>query len=298
MRTLGLVGIGATALALVLSACANGSTGRDGYGFSGDSVVADASTEAKAPSEDPSGEPGGEPSGDPIDEGSSKDAGNSQPVTDGGGTTPPKDSGSTQPACSTTPPSNKCGVVDQCGCNATQTCDVKDTAGNVECVAAGTAGMGRACTSTAGCEKGLTCVFGTCHAFCSNTCSIPGTNTCYQVQQGTAAVPNFKVCQVTCDLRDANSCGGTNAAGPAACVPDGAGATDCESAGTAAVNQTCSGTASAPSCAPGLTCVKLSNTSNQCKRWCRVGTSDCGSSTCTGFSTKIKVGTVEYGVCP
>jgi len=297
MRSFGVL---ATASCVILvMACAKGSVGGDGYpGGEGNGAVEGdqpGSGEPGTSEQNPelTGEPIEPPAGEPP---AAADAG--PPKTDGGATA--TDSGPQGPACTTTAPSNKCGLLPQCGCAAAETCDVKDTAGNVSCVAAGTATMGRACTSTAGCEKGLTCAFGTCHAFCSSTCSIPGTNTCYQMmQQNNAPVPNFKVCQITCDLRDANSCGGTNAAGAAGCVPDGAGATDCELVGTAQAGQACSGTATAPNCAAGLTCVQLANSSKVCKKWCRVGTSDCGgSTTCTGFSTKIKVGAVEYGVCP
>jgi hypothetical protein len=297
MRSYGVL---ATASCVILvMACAKGSVGGDGYpSAEGNGPAAGQPAGATDPG---TGEQSPELTGDPIEPPADP---SEPPVADSGapktdGSTPATDSGSPAPSCGTTPPSNKCGLLPQCGCAATETCDVKDTAGNVSCVAAGTAGMGRACTSTAGCEKGLTCAFGTCHAYCNGTCSIPGTNTCYQLQQNNVPVPNFKVCQITCDLRDANSCGGTNAAGPAGCVPDGAGATDCELVGTAQVGQTCSGTAAAPNCAAGLTCVQLANSSKICKKWCRVGTTDCGgASTCTGFSTKIKVGAVEYGVCP
>jgi hypothetical protein len=158
--------------------------------------------------------------------------------------------------------------------------------------------MGQACTSTAGCAKGLTCVFQTCRPYCDGTCGAAGTNTCTQVKFTDGSdVPNMKVCQISCDLRDPNACGGNNGAGIAGCVPDGKGATDCEVAGTAAVNGTCSGTSAAPLCAPGLTCVNAGGTL-KCMKWCRVGVAgDCPGQTCASFTTKVMVGTVEYGIC-
>lgn len=212
---------------------------------------------------------------------------------------PPADGGS----CKTTAPSNKCGLVPQCGCTATETCDVQDASGDVACVTAGTAAMGKPCTSTAGCAVGLTCVFGTCHAFCDapgSACSgaSSGTGSCIAVQNGSgAAIPSFDVCLVKCDLRDANACGGTTAAGTGACVVDSGGNTDCQAApGTHKVNETCT---PSDDCGPGLVCVGPSGGTSSCKAWCRVGTTDCGAGkTCTGFQTKLVVDGVEYGACP
>jgi hypothetical protein len=206
--------------------------------------------------------------------------------------------------CVRTAPSNACGLAPQCGCagGGTETCDVQDATGNVACVAAGKAAMGHPCTTTAGCAAGLTCVGGTCHAYCDTAgaaCGQPGTGSCLQIQSNGVDVPNLKVCLVSCDLRDANACGGTTAAGTAGCVVDDTGNTDCQKAGAVALNAACSATSV---CAPSLVCVNVSQgstTSSVCKKWCRVGTSDCGGTTaCTGFQTKVLVSGTEYGVCP
>lgn len=202
--------------------------------------------------------------------------------------------------CKKTAPSNKCGLVPQCGCASTETCDVQDTSGNVACVAAGKAAMGAPCTTTAGCARGLTCAFGTCHSFCDNPgskCADPKTGSCLQVKQGSTNIPNLAVCLVACDLRDANACGGTTAAGTGVCMVDDKGATDCQAGGTRTLGQTCTPD---DDCGPALVCVVTgSATTGTCKKWCRVGTNDCGGSvTCGGFQTKIMVGAVEYGACP
>jgi hypothetical protein len=226
--------------------------------------------------------------------GGSSSGGSSSGGSSSGGSSSSSSGGS----CTTTPPTNKCGLVAQCGCGGAETCDIVDDAkGGVGCVTAGTAPLGQACTSTAGCAKGLTCVFDTCRPFCDTTCGT-GLNTCTQVKftDGTD-VPNMKVCQINCDLRNANACGGNNGAGIAGCIPDGKGNTDCEKAGTATVNQACSGTNVAPLCAPGLTCVNIGG-NKKCMKWCQVGTADCGAvASCQGFQTKVMVGTVEFGVC-
>lgn len=203
--------------------------------------------------------------------------------------------------CKRTAPSNKCGLLPQCGCTLAETCDVQDTSGAVDCVTAGKAAMGAPCVATAGCSVGLTCVFGTCHAYCNNpgnACTGAKLGACVQVKdQSGAAIPNLSVCRVACDLRDVNACGGTTAAGTGVCMVDDKGETDCAEGGTAAVGQTCSPTVE---CGPGLVCtLSGSATTGTCKKWCRVGTNDCGGTTaCNGFQDKVMVGTVEHGACP
>ena len=205
--------------------------------------------------------------------------------------------------CATTPPSNTCGIKDQCGCTLAQTCDVTDNSGNVSCVTAGLAQMGTPCVNTSGCARGLTCVGETCRAFCDNpgfSCTIAQTGGCIAIQDSTNKnIPNLSVCAIACDLRDAAACGGVTAAGSGSCQMDGKGATDCGPAGTATAGQTCSPTVD---CAPALVCVNTtvgSTVTSACKKWCKVGSTDCGGSiTCTGFSTKAMVGTTEFGVCP
>jgi hypothetical protein len=203
--------------------------------------------------------------------------------------------------CKRTAPSNKCGLVPQCGCTLAETCDVDDASGSVACVTAGKAVMGAPCIGTEGCAVGLTCVFGTCHAFCDNpgsACGTPKTAGCFQVKAtGGAAIPNLKVCAVACDLRDATACGGTTAAGTGVCMVDDKGGTDCVKGGTRTVGQVCTPT---DDCGPTLVCTLTGTaTSGNCRKWCRVGTNDCGGTTaCNGFSTKVMVGTVEYGACP
>ncbi len=223
----------------------------------------------------------------------------SGPVTTGSDAGVDADAG--PDTCVRAAPSNKCGVAPQCGCTLAQTCDVPDSSGNAECVVAGTAKMGAPCVATAGCAVGLTCLFGTCHAFCGNpgsACNVASTGSCVQVKDtASKPVPNLSVCRIACDLRDANSCGGTTAAGSGACVLDDKNETDCATAGTAALNGSCGG---AVECAAALVCVVTgSATTGSCKKWCHVGTSDCGGTTaCGAFGTPLMVGGVQYGACP
>lgn len=190
-----------------------------------------------------------------------------------------------------------CGLTPQCGCTQTETCDVVDGAGTVACVAAGLAGLGEACTLTASCSRGLTCIFGACHAYCQfagSTCTAPSNGECRQVKNPSqVAIPNLKVCRIDCDLRNVAACGATNASGAASCAVDDAGATDCVKAGTRAEAESCS---PMDDCGPGLVCVTQSALSI-CRRWCRVGEPDCTTGSCAGFAQAVVVKGVEYGAC-
>ena len=201
--------------------------------------------------------------------------------------------------CKRTAPSNKCGLVPQCGCTLAETCEVEDDTGSVDCVTAGLAAMGSACVNTSGCARGLTCIYGTCHAYCDkpgSACTAPKTGGCEQVKNSSGgALPNLSVCRVACDLRDLTACGPSGTAGTGVCMVD-AGNTDCVKGGTRVAGQTCT---PANDCGPGLVCAGTAAAGNTCKKWCRVGTADCGGAiACNGFQTKVMVGTVEYGGCP
>ncbi len=280
IRTLRFFRVVTIASSVALAAC---SSAQSRAPFT-EEVPAAASTPAEMPEQ--SAVPPKTPQSGPVTTGT--DAGPSQP--DAGPDT-----------CVRAPPSNKCGVAPQCGCTLAETCDVPDATGNVECVVAGTAKMGAPCVATAGCAVGLTCLSGTCHAFCGNpgsACTIASTGSCVQVtDSANAPVPNLSVCHVACDLRNANACGGTTAAGSGACILTDKNETDCAKAGTAALNGSCGG---AVDCAATLVCTLVGTaTTGTCKQWCRVGTNDCGGTTaCTGFGTKLMVGGVEYGACP
>ena len=207
------------------------------------------------------------------------------------------DSGATAAApaddCKTVAPSNACGVAPQCGCSEGRTCDVVDALGNARCVKAGDAPMGHPCGSTTECAAGMTCVFGTCHAFCNNpgdACSQPGTGACVQVKTTDGAdVPNLAVCRVACAPHDPASCGG------AVCIIDQDGNTECQSGGgSRKEGETCS---PEEQCGPGLGCV-TSEDESTCRRWCRLAEDDCGAGqACTGFSPEVLVRGEAYGAC-
>lgn len=200
--------------------------------------------------------------------------------------------------CERASASHECGVTPQCGCAPTHTCDVVDTSGGTRCITAGNAPMGHPCTATAGCALGLACVFGTCHAFCdepTKACALPGTGACVQVvDPSEGPIRGLAVCRVGCELHDPTTCGGVTNAGVGVCYVDDEGETDCQDGGPREENQSCS---DSQACGPGLACVVVSS-SLVCKRWCRVGQSDCDAeAACVGFATEVKVRGVTYGVC-
>lgn len=214
-------------------------------------------------------------------------------------------SGATSDDCKKSSPSNVCDVVPQCGCPPAQTCDVGDLNGTTKCVTAGKAPMGQPCTATAGCALGLTCIGGTCHAFCNNPgspCTQAGTGVCTQIKdQNDKAIPNLAICRLACAPHDPMSCGGKTAAGIGVCFVDDNGETDCQRGGSGAEHDACNHD---DKCGPGLVCITTTPAAggaptSSCRRWCRVGQNDCtGGKTCVGLKAEVKVGNVVYGACP
>jgi hypothetical protein len=233
-----------------------------------------------------------------TDSSTKKDTGTTR---DAGTTTPDTGGGSEAGTCTKAPPSNVCGLSPQCGCASGQTCDVTGANGETTCLTAGTATLGRGCTRTEGCAIGLSCWGGACRPYCGTggqACGTPGTGLCFQVTNQGQAVPNAKICLVSCALEDPNSCGGTPASGPVSgCFPIGVpGAdggltttTDCQETGRSTT--TCNPNATPPvECAPGYACIN----GTSCRRWCKIGSAAC---TCGAVTPKVIISGQEYGVC-
>ncbi len=232
-------------------------------------------------------------------DGGKTDKDGSNPNFDSGN--PNLDSGNPSPDtstsnCTTSPPSNVCGVDPQCGCNS-DTCDVDlmKLDGTSACVTAGSTGVGKACTATANqCATGLTCIWGVCRPYCGSIgdkgkCTQPGTGICRQLNNNSSQpVANLLVCSTNCVLNDANSCGGKSG-----CIFDNANSvTDCYPVGS---SMTCS--KNQPNCAPGYECITTNMTTDTCAKWCKLGGNDCGAQVCGGFMPKVLVNNVEFGVC-
>ncbi len=195
----------------------------------------------------------------------------------------------------TVPTGKVCTMVPQCGCSASQNCDVTKTDGTTACVAAGSAPIMEPCDAIGQCQKGSSCIGGLCKKQCNTEADCPSGNICDQVMYtptgSTTSQPvvGFKVCQVdSCDvLSPAAKCGSAN------CVLVEDGSSFCIPSGTGVGIGGCS-EADPLTCAQGYICVN----GNECLKWCRVGFSDCSlGETCGGFTTPHFVGGVEYGVC-
>ncbi len=201
-------------------------------------------------------------------------------------------------SCTTTAPSNVCGLTPQCGCAANQTCDVTNYSnGAVSCVGAGAGATASVCSSTSQCALGLTCVRGACRPYCAKagqSCN-NGLGECMQLKNGNgSSITNLKVCAIPCAPRNPSAaCGANN------CIWDeGPDTTDCATAGTKGEFETCS---SSTQCLPGFACVDNPDKGLVCERWCRVGNSaDCpGSPTCVDVfgGTGPNEGNTRLGFC-
>ncbi len=215
---------------------------------------------------------------------------------------PNKDTGTPDAAvpdsgnCATVSPNYLCGLDPQCGCASKQTCEVTNfNTGATSCVASGAQSRGGPCTSTGNCTEGLTCVAGACRPYCANAgkkCLTPGTGECVQLMNGSTAIPNDKVCTVTCDLLRASTVCGSNNCTYYQDVDE----TDCIASGPVKEYGDCS----VNYCAQGLVCA-TSSLLSECMKWCRVGKNlDCGlGQTCKnvlGASAPFING-YTYGLC-
>ncbi|HRG99547.1 MAG TPA: hypothetical protein PLR99_25040 [Polyangiaceae bacterium] len=303
----------AAILASVASACANGSPVEGDDDPVPPAVAVDAASPADARTSDATSSDARSPDGAPPADARSPDsaapdsAAPDGALPDAAPDASPLDAavdamvdgGADGGACVTAPPSNACGVNPQCGCTATQTCDVTNLAsGAVSCVGAGSVAAGRACTTTSNCARGLTCWNGACRPFCSRGTPTCGAGTlCFAPQDAAGATtPNLDVCSVACDPSRASAACGTNA-----CVWfSSAGVADCRPPGTRPEYGTCTSTAD---CRQGLVCVNDPIFGPECERWCRVGSNaDCSfGDTCAdvlGASAPTVPGTgARIGVC-
>lgn len=180
--------------------------------------------------------------------------------------------------CVTVAPNNVCGLNPQCGCNATQTCDITTaTTGAATCIAAGAQPAGQSCTTASNCARGLTCWNGACRPYCSRgqtTCA--GGTICFAPTTGGVTSPNLDVCSVACDVRSPSTVCGTN--GCSWFPTERAG--DCRPPGTGLEFDGC---AFDGDCRQGLACGDDPFFGPSCVRWCRLGSNaDCAlGDTCT-----------------
>ncbi len=200
--------------------------------------------------------------------------------------------------CMTVPPSSTCGLVPQCGCPATQTCDVtNDTTGATACVAAGVVALGLACATTSNCARGLSCIFNVCHAYCptaGQSCTAANMGICFAAELAPGkTTPNRNACTIHCDPMNSALACGTNGCNYFSFDR----VTDCRPAGQKVQFQAC--TTTTDQCAAGFSCNLHPTRGKECEKWCR-NNNDCGSPTrCNdvfGADAPLING-VKYGLC-
>lgn len=181
--------------------------------------------------------------------------------------------------CVTVAPNNVCGLNPQCGCSATQTCDITTpTTGAATCIAAGAQPQGQSCTTASNCARGLTCWNGACRPYCTRgqtTCT--GGGICFAPTGSSGGTsPNLDVCSVTCDLRSPSTVCGTNGCS----YFSSQRATDCRPPGPGVEYDDCLSDAD---CRQGFVCGNDPVFGPVCSRWCRLGSNaDCAlGDTCT-----------------
>ncbi len=195
-----------------------------------------------------------------------------------------------------------CSVSAQCGCEATETCDVGES-GAATCVSAGTAAIGLSCLTTRECAKGLVCSESVCRAPCEElgaACTGVRAALCgeYPKTATDAGTVLVRACAVTCDYADERSCGFDPKDGnilAAACVFREATKTaECMKVRTAQLQ---SGVCTADTdCGAGRVCTPSGGFST-CRRLCKVGDpAACGG--CTAIEPARVLAGIAFGHCP
>ncbi len=210
-------------------------------------------------------------------------------------------------ACATQP----CDVHTQCGCPATQACDLdfSDLMGNACRPQVDTGVEGTSCGGTFGspqkCAKNYVCLGSgsdrSCERYCKTTadCLAPRGQCVLQITANGAPVPDAVTCTSNCDPAST-----TNPLCPPTWTCDLFTATynstpykisDCRASGTAGQGATCSATIA---CVAGLSCITQGSVM-KCAKICKPpsNTGCPGATTCLSFGTPFSVGGTEYGAC-
>ncbi len=200
-----------------------------------------------------------------------------------------------------------CDLQTQCGCAATQACDLdfSDLMGNACRNKIDTGVEGTACGGPAACAKKYVCLGSatnsSCERYCGSDtdCIAPRGQCVIQITANGQAIPGATTCSSNCDPASA-----TNPLCPNTWTCDLFSATfmgtarqivDCRKAGAAIQGQACSATVL---CATGLTCI-TQGTAMKCAKICipPASTGCPAATTCQAFGTPFTVGGTTYGVC-
>lgn len=233
-----------------------------------------------------------------------KDSGYVPPVEPDSG---PASDADAAPACVTAPPNNRCGLVPQCGCGPSETCDVTNLAtGATSCITGGSATLGRPCNQTGDCYSGLTCLYGACRPYCATEktlCTGSGVGVCISAPDSQdKPVPNRNVCTLACDPMNPSAVCGQNTCLWFATLYAPNLVSDCNVPGTVALLAQCD--PAAYECKAGLACAKHPVYGNECEKWCRLPAASHASDCAAGYTCKDVfgatapvIGGVKEGVC-
>lgn len=186
-------------------------------------------------------------------------------------------------SCTITPGSS-CRVAPNCGCPATETCQLKDANGSGACEAAGGTGRGGSCASNGECARGLGCIGGECSTYCRNDTDCPEKQ-CEPLSFGMTPVNGVGVCNAPCDP------GAVVCADGRACKFLRTERTTCVAAGSVANGGACTNDGQ---CVAGSVCVGGAS-GNVCASMCRAG-EDCPAGPCQ--PVELRYQGIQFGVCP
>ncbi|HUH04729.1 MAG TPA: hypothetical protein VML75_22185 [Kofleriaceae bacterium] len=215
-------------------------------------------------------------------------------------------------------PKQPCSLAPQCGCSASQACDLKGSelsTGGTECRAVNTAGTETStCSAPESCAAGYVCLGtpGHCRRWCAGDgdCTGAGALCLLQVTYSGGDVPGAVTCSKSCDpvgTVNPTGCPPSDATTRWGCHifaddPDGTFGngderflTDCTTAPLTGGGDGVACTSNS-NCAPGYDCINVGT--NQCKQTCIYGGGVCAVGTCVRFAEpRPVIGGVEYGVC-
>jgi len=209
-------------------------------------------------------------------------------------------------------PKSPCALVEQCGCEIPQVCDLDSAnliTGATACRDVLTPGKETAtCTSAAGCAGGYTCIGnpGSCKAYCYTDadCNGAGSVCAITLLVGETEIPGAKICTTDClpNLASNNGCATGFGCHIYLYDPDQIAdngdekfITECDPAPASGGGNDASCTAPSD-CQPGYDCVNVDSVP-KCKQTCTYPGGTCAAGQCQQFSPSIIVGTSEYGVC-
>jgi hypothetical protein len=209
--------------------------------------------------------------------------------------------------CSTTCSESPCRLTaPQCGCSSGLGCFLSGTVRT--CAMPGSGVEGASCTTFNSCQAGLLCLnvsrsttaVNQCGRFCATDadCRGAGSVCAYTLDDGTGgSIPGVRVCSRSCNPLTSTGC----VAGASCQIFEETGTgryfTDCTApVGAGGQNAPCT---TNEQCQRGFACV---GTPGTCLRYCNepntIGGGGCSlTQACYGFTTPLRVGTTEYGVC-